>query len=46
MEGEQEQPLDELFFRDLQWIAENGRYIHENNGAEKFTQEDTTVGKD
>ncbi len=33
MDIEQEQRLDELFYRDLQWIADNGRYVHENNGA-------------
>jgi hypothetical protein len=33
MESEQE-GLDELFFRDSQWVADNGRYIHENNGAD------------
>jgi hypothetical protein len=35
MESEQER-LDELFFRDSQWVADNGRYIHENNGADSF----------
>lgn len=33
MDTEQEQKLDELFYRDSQWIADNGRYVHENNGA-------------
>lgn len=36
MDTEQEQRLDESFYRDSQWIAENGRYIHENNGANSF----------
>ena len=33
MDIDQEQKLDELFYRDSQWIADNGRYVHENNGA-------------
>jgi hypothetical protein len=33
MNPEQDLRLDESFYRDAQWIAENGRYIHENNGA-------------
>ena len=32
MDIEHEQKLDESFYRDSQWVAENGRYIHENNG--------------
>lgn len=36
MDTEQEQKLDELFYRDSQWIADNGRYVHENNGALSF----------
>lgn len=34
MDTEPEQRLDESFYRDTQWIAENGRYVHENNGAD------------
>lgn len=36
MDTEQEQKLDELFYRDSQWVADNGRYVHENNGALSF----------
>ncbi len=36
MDTEQEQRLDELFYRDSQWVADNGRYVHENNGALSF----------
>ncbi|ERF69316.1 hypothetical protein EPUS_04021 [Endocarpon pusillum Z07020] len=38
METEQEQKLDELFYRDSQWIADNGRYVHENNVLFYFAQ--------
>lgn len=34
MDVELEQRLDESFYRDSQWVAENGQYIHENNGAD------------
>lgn len=39
MDIEHEPRLDELFYRDSQWIADNGRYLHENNGADRFVLE-------
>jgi hypothetical protein len=33
MHMESEERLDESFYRNLQWIAENGRYLHQNNGC-------------
>lgn len=32
MEGEKQERLDESFYRDSQWIAGNGGFLHENNG--------------
>lgn len=38
MDIEHEPRLDELFYRDSQWIADNGRYLHENNVLFYFAQ--------
>jgi hypothetical protein len=32
MEKKQEENLDEQYYRDPNWIAFNGGYIHSNNG--------------
>ena len=33
MESETTEAADELVFRDPQWIAENGGFLHGNNGC-------------
>ena len=43
MDIEHEERLDESFYRDPQWIAQqrDHQYLHENNGDDVFTSEQT-----
>jgi hypothetical protein len=36
MDNKQEESLDEQYFRDSNWVAYNGGYIHSNNGDLAF----------
>lgn len=35
MESNQEENLDEQYYRDSNWVAFNGGYVHSNNGEMK-----------